>query len=100
MRITVEEKAAIIDSILKFDQDAEIFLFGSRVDDTGRGGDIDILIKSNAINKQDLVMLEDELFSKIDEQKLDFVLTETDVESAFVRMILARGAIKLWGKKN
>lgn len=100
MRITDEERQSIIDAILKFDGNAEIHLFGSRLDDAKRGGDIDILIKSDVISKKMLFLIEDELFKKIDEQKLDFVLTGNDLKNTFARMILARGTMKLWEKKK
>ncbi len=100
MRISEEEQQAILNAITKFDQDAEVYLFGSRLDDAKKGGDIDILIASNVITKRMLGVLEDELFRQIDAQKLDFVLTDKEIRSAFARMVLARGAVKLWQKKN
>ena len=100
MRISEEEQQAILNTITKFDQDAEVYLFGSRLDDAKKGGDIDILIASNVITKRMLGVLEDELFRQIDAQKLDFVLTDKEIRSAFARMVLARGAVKLWQKKN
>lgn len=96
MRIQPEEKAAIISSITSFDKESEIYLFGSRVDDSKRGGDIDVLVKSDVITRNMLVHIEDELFRKIDEQKIDFVLSRKRESSPFVRMVLARGAVKIW----
>ena len=46
MRLTDQEKEAIVNSIKSIDKDAEVYLFGSRVNDSERGGDIDILILS------------------------------------------------------
>lgn len=96
MRIQPEEKAAIISSITAFDKESEIYLFGSRVDDTKRGGDIDVLVKSDIISRKMLVRIEDELFRKIDEQKVDFVLSRKSESSPFVRMVLARGTVRIW----
>jgi predicted nucleotidyltransferase len=100
MRITEQERQAIISVILRFDENAEIHLFGSRLDDSKRGGDIDILIKSDVVNKKMLFLIEEELFTHIDEQKLDFVLTGNDMHNTFARMVLARGTVKLWEKKK
>lgn len=96
MRIQPEEKAAIISTITRIDNDSEIYLFGSRLDDTKRGGDIDILVKSDTISRSMLAHIEDEIFSKIDEQKIDFVLTRKNELNAFSRKVLARGAVQLW----
>ena len=100
MRISEEERQAIINAILKFDENAEIHLFGSRLDDSKKGGDIDILIKSDVVNKKMLFLIEEELFNHIDEQKLDFVLTGNDMKNTFAQMVLARGTVKLWEKKK
>ncbi|WP_145022039.1 nucleotidyltransferase domain-containing protein [Geobacter argillaceus] len=96
MRLTDQEQQSIIDSIVQFDRNAEIYLFGSRLDDSARGGDIDILIKSDVIHRDMTFLLEEELFKHIEEQKVDFVITGSDVKAPFVKMILARGAIRLW----
>ena len=96
MRIQSEEQAAIIDTITSFDKESEIYLFGSRLDDAKRGGDIDILIKSDFICRSMLAHIEDKLFRKIDEQKIDFVLTNKKAPNSFSKMILAKGAIQLW----
>jgi len=96
MRIQPEEQAAIVSTITRFDNESEIYLFGSRLDDTKRGGDIDILVKSDVICRSMLAHIEDELFRKIDEQKIDFVLTLKNELNSFARMVLAKGAIQLW----
>ncbi len=43
MRITSDEVKIIKNTILKQISDAKIMLFGSRTDDSKKGGDIDIL---------------------------------------------------------
>ena len=43
MRITEQEKKAIIDAVKSVDMNDQVWLFGSRVDDSKKGGDIDIL---------------------------------------------------------
>lgn len=47
MRITPEQVAIIIQTTRSFvGQDASVWLYGSRLDDTRRGGDVDLLIES------------------------------------------------------
>jgi len=61
-----------------FGEDADVFLFGSRVDDTKLGGDIDLYIKTP--DKTDLRTKKTkfivELYKKLGEQKIDVVFDE------------------------
>jgi len=41
MRISIFEKEAIVDTIIARDPEAKIWLFGSRTDNSKKGGDID-----------------------------------------------------------
>jgi predicted nucleotidyltransferase len=58
-----------------YDKDAKIFIFGSRVDDTKKGGDIDIYIETpkHATIKDKLNFLV-ALENKIGEQKVDIII--------------------------
>lgn len=75
MRLTAFEVSAIKQSALEvFGSTVQVFLFGSRVEDEKRGGDIDLYIKTD--NSSDfvhkikfLIALEE----KIGEQKIDVV---------------------------
>lgn len=46
MRLAEYEKTSIRKSFEEFFEEGHIYLFGSRVDDTKRGGDIDLLLGS------------------------------------------------------
>ncbi len=78
MRLTETEINVIKHSATDiFGSDVAVFLFGSRVDDTKKGGDIDLYIKTNFANDlthkiKFLVALEQEL----GEQKIDIVFAE------------------------
>ena len=49
MRLTKKEADVIRRQVILFDPDAKIYLFGSRVNDSAIGGDIDILVISDKI---------------------------------------------------
>jgi hypothetical protein len=51
MSITERQKNTIIDAVKSADPDAKIWLFGFRADDSKKGGDIDIAILSEIINR-------------------------------------------------
>lgn len=75
MRLTEFEINAIKQAAQEiFGPNAQVFLFGSRVDDAKKGGDIDLYIKTESGNDfthkiKFLVLLE----QKIGEQKIDVV---------------------------
>ena len=44
MRLKDEEKQVILQAIRSVDPHAKVYLFGSRLDDSGKGGDIDLIV--------------------------------------------------------
>jgi len=82
MRLTPKEIKAIKDSFFTiFSNKGSIYLFGSRVDDTKRGGDIDLYINleerlsySATFNKKIDFLVE--LKDKIGEQKIDVLISK------------------------
>jgi predicted nucleotidyltransferase len=76
MRLSQEEIQAIKKTFIDIFSEGDIYLFGSRVDDTKKGGDIDLYISTP--QKKDLVAKKIEflvkLKQKIGEQKIDVVL--------------------------
>lgn len=76
MRLTDNDKKAIKETFFEIFEDGKIYLFGSRVDDTKRGGDIDLYISPSsktrlASKKIDFLVA---LKQKIGEQKIDVVI--------------------------
>jgi len=87
MRLTNKEIDTIKNSVLALDAGAHVYLFGSRVDDAKRGGDIDLLIESNILTKQDLRKIRWQFFESFGEQKMDLVLDSGLENQAFIHMI-------------
>lgn len=74
MRLTEHEKQVITAAIHRFDPDANIWLFGSRIDDRGRGGDIDLAVLSSHIHRKEIHAIRHEICQHIGEQKIDLVI--------------------------
>jgi uncharacterized protein len=74
MRLSKSEIQIITSSILKLDKNAYIYLFGSRVDDLKKGGDIDLLILSETLKASDKLDLLIDLKAKLGDQKLDLLI--------------------------
>ena len=92
MRITETEKNVIIDAVRDIDPDARLWLFGSRTDDSKKGGDIDIAIFSEKVNKDVMQKIQIRRFicSRIGEQKIDIVAS-ADGREAFFRLAVEEG---------
>ena len=86
MRLSEKEISAIKNNILNFDQDAKIYLFGSRINDKAKGGDIDVLVISDKIGFNEKLKIRTGIFKEIEEQKLDLVVKK-DFNDVFVKMI-------------
>jgi len=86
MRLSEKEISAIKNNILSFDENAKIYLFGSRVNDNAKGGDIDVLVISDKIGFNEQLKIRTGIFSEIEEQKLD-VIVKKNFDDVFVRMI-------------
>jgi len=80
MRLSQKEIEAIKTNFEKFFDEGVLYLFGSRVDDTRKGGDIDLYITTQ--NRENLVEKKIEfsasLQREIGEQKIDIVLDYGD----------------------
>lgn len=94
MRLHEKEIKILKDKIHTIAEDAKLYLFGSRVDDSKKGGDIDLLILSDKITKKDLRLVRIEFFEHFGEQKLDIILDDKTSKSPFTRHILQK-AIEL-----
>lgn len=90
MRLHDFEQAAILSTVKCLDENARVYLFGSRVDDSKRGGDIDLLVMSDRLSNDDKRAIKIKLYELLGEQKIDIVLAADDADP-FVKLALATG---------
>lgn len=78
MRLTSFQRQAIKDEVARFMGDGvEVLLFGSRTDDSRRGGDIDLYLEARERGDQQwrqVLRLNAALQERLGEQKLDIIL--------------------------
>lgn len=92
MRLANEERSVIGDAIRQADAQAQIYLFGSRVDDAARGGDIDLLVLSKRINLMAKIDILAQLHDKLGERKID-IAVYPDATRPFPRMVMREGVL-------
>ena len=90
MRLKEEVKQVIINAVKSLDPDAKVYLFGSRVDDNLKGGDIDLLVFSRKMTYGDKLTVKKKIFLALGEQKVDLLICK-DASEPFVRMELEKG---------
>ena len=74
MRLTPQQKNAILAAVGRQDPEARIILFGSRADDRAKGGDIDLLIISDRIGLRQEWEIRRDILDEIGWQKLDLIV--------------------------
>lgn len=78
MRLSSDQVEAIAAAAAEvFGDDAQVWLFGSRADDSRRGGDIDLYVETGPLSVQEQVRLKSRLWVKLQrilgERKIDIV---------------------------
>lgn len=86
MRLTLQQRHAILAQVRRYDPHAIVRLFGSRARDDTRGGDIDLVIHSDRFDRATLRELRLDLQDALGEQHFDLVLHGRR-PSAFVRNV-------------
>jgi predicted nucleotidyltransferase len=87
MRLSPNQVQVIRSCVRRFDPEAKIALFGSRANDQARGGDIDLLCLSKAIDRASRRRLRVELLKALGDQKIDLIIAPNS-QSPFVQLIL------------
>lgn len=94
MRLTAHETESIKSAVIERDPAAGVYIFGSRTDDTKKGGDIDVLIISDRIDFNARRDIRLDLYRKIGDQKIDIVIYKNEDTSNFKNLALLE-AVKL-----
>jgi predicted nucleotidyltransferase len=92
MRLTQAERTEITRSIAARDPSAAVYLFGSRVDDSARGGDLDLLVLSREISLWDRLDILAALHRTLGEQKIDLIVYP-DLSKPFARIAAREGIL-------
>lgn len=94
MRLSKSEIKAIIQSVEKHLGPKKIYLFGSRTDDSKRGGDIDLLVISSTkpeFMQQRQILLD--IYKEIGEQKIDIIYASESDTNEFAKIALKEGVL-------
>jgi uncharacterized protein len=92
MRLSTQEQQAVSHAIHKADRDASIYLFGSRVDDAAKGGDIDLLVLSKKIKLMDKLSILSQLHHQLGERKIDIAVF-SDAKAPFPQIAIQTGVL-------
>jgi predicted nucleotidyltransferase len=90
MRLEIQDRSVISDAIHRADPDAIVYLFGSRVDDAAKGGDIDLLVLSKKIHLMEKIDILAQLHQSLGERKIDIVVYP-DSSRPFARLAIENG---------
>lgn len=90
MRISNQQQQFLASYWLDRDVSCMVYLFGSRVDDSKRGGDIDVLLLTDTkLPHTELYKMKISFCALFGEQKIDIVNLEKHDESAFKNHVLS-----------
>jgi predicted nucleotidyltransferase len=95
MRLDSDQLQTIRDETWQLDPSSDIYLYGSRVDDAAKGGDIDLLVVSDHLGFREVLKLRRAILDRIGWQQLDLVVRRRDqADEPLAAMVLETG-IKL-----
>jgi len=91
MRLTKNEILNIKKIIYSFDKNSKIYIFGSRIDDKKRGGDIDIFVISKKINFKIKQKIKVKFYLLFGDRKIDLIVTDDVNKKSFFKYIIKNG---------
>jgi predicted nucleotidyltransferase len=92
VRLSEEELKTIKTTVKSFDERAKVFIFGSRANPNLRGGDIDILVISDAIDWKTRRKIRVELIKKLGDRKIDLIVAKREnLNDPFVKLAIEEG---------
>lgn len=78
-----------------FGAQVRVWLFGSRVDDTKRGGDIDLLVRPEDASPREMSLRKIRFLTKLErllsERKVDVVIENPDDQRPIIRLAREKG---------
>lgn len=99
MRLSKQQVEIIRQTVCqRFGLNAKVSLFGSRVNDDARGGDIDLLVELNNVPAypfRETIGLETDLQMAMGDQKIDILLRYPGSEETPIYQIAKQAAIEL-----
>lgn len=99
MRLSPYQVKIIKDAVTEvFGQDAKVMLFGSRVDDSARGGDIDLFVsipKSIERPALDIARVQSKIMMQLGERKIDVVLDAPNLTRGTIQQVAEATGIVL-----
>ena len=99
MRLTPQSIAAITQAAQAvLGADAQVWLFGSRIDDSARGGDIDLYVQTNQVlsNRVSVAcQISAQIQQKIGLQKIDVVLKDANTPAAPIHQVAQEQGVRL-----
>ena len=95
MRISKDKLTFLSQQIKPLLSNCKLYLFGSKVDDNKKGGDIDILILSERkLTLSEKLKIKRQFYNKYGEQKIDLVNFTFNEEDSFKSLILSEPNIE------
>lgn len=91
IRLTPKEIQIISDTVYGFDKNAGIFLFGSRTDESKKGGDIDLLVLSDKILYGERRKIMVDLIKKLGDRKIDLIVSDNPHKNTFTQFAYKHG---------
>lgn len=99
MRLTEQSIDIIRNSVEEvFGTEASVLLFGSRTDDSARGGDIDLLIQSESPihdSQRKILQLVARLQRRLGDQPIDVIVLDPQTEKQAIHREALRTGVKL-----
>jgi len=94
MRLKPQQAELLKQKIQAYLPDAQVYLFGSRVEDAQKGGDIDILVLADrTLSFQEKFVVKLAFYQQFGEQKIDIVSFTRSDEISFKQIALLNAVL-------
>lgn len=94
MRLTSAQVELLKNKIRAYIPEAQVYLFGSRVDDTQKGGDIDLLVLADRrLSFDEKFAVKLAFYQQFGEQKIDIISFTRSDEASFKQIALLNAVL-------